>query len=1370
MRKHIDGRYAAAVALVAVLAGTGALQAGASFNADGTVYTSPGESSHGALAGALALRADGSFYVSGNSTNNQDSTDQRFHIRRYGADGTLDPIFNVDLQHSGSLSVGRRALLAHPDGGVVAALTLANANSPTDSFTRIVRYDAQGSNTAAFNDFTFDNSLRFDQLDVLAMQADGKILAAGSSGGALQSGGSAVVARLNPNGSIDTGFSGDGYVSVAPGIGSPNFFQRSYPLVQFTSVNLLEDGRIFLAGTASSDFSNDSEMLFWRLMPDGSPDTSFNNGEPLLFAVRDGNNVGASNDVGGADVAPDGSFLIGGRSTAGGSGRAWLLLFAPDGTLLARQDEAFGFDQISDVQLLPNGGAVAVGSYDIKPTRPLVAIFSQGLAFGGGFFDPLGSATRTNQLFATAYDPFQQRLVSVGLGVAESGSVLARWLVLATPIVSNELDVTPEPFTFAPLTHVKPGTPVLSEAVEITGVSEFVRIPLRLFDGEAVLDGGASFSHAAPPDFGTLRFVSGSGVPPSLNVQLGHTAAATIDTDTTTRLIAGGLVRSTNLAVTVGNTRQGSFVSRTSGAALPGSLRFGATGVTVTEGERAELTVERTGGSDGAISVRFAITENATGTVFVGGTLDWADGDAAPKTIGLSSEDDSAPSGSKQFTASLSEPAGGATLGTPATAAMTFLDNDVAGSLRFTASSVTVNEGERANLTVERVFGDAGAISVRFEIRDDADGTLLVAGPLNWAAGDTSTRTVGIDTAENSRADGNQTYTARLLDPAGGTVLDTPSVARITALDDDVAPTPTPSSTPLPTPVPTASPSPTPFPTPEPTSTPTPLPTATPTPVSTPVATASPTPTPTAVPTGTPTPLPTATPTPVPTPVATASPTPTPTAVPTGTPTPQPTANATPTPTPVARGEIVLGDGRVVEIVTASGSLQALRTVAAPANLPADFDYPIDFLAFDITGLAPGASVEVSLLLPGGVLADTYVKCDVAGCAPFAGATADGRTVTLTLTDGGAGDADGVADGVIRDPGTPARAKDAPAAGSGGGAIGSLALLGLGLAALRRRAGRLATALLGLFAGGAAAGGGQSMLVLDASGSMWGQLEGRTKIELARDAVDAMLQDWPAEQGLGLIAYGHRRKGDCTDIEVLLPAAVRDTAALRAQVQQLTPKGMTPITAAVRLAAEQLKFTEQKATVILVSDGEETCNADPCALGAELEQLGIDFTANVIGFDLPEGKAREQLQCLARNTGGRYLEARDAAGLNAALGEVAAPTPAPASAVTTAEQWIPGFALEWAAGGAIDGAEGSDGTRVEEFAVGQTAEECQALCVQDDSCGGWHYEPTGSFFIEYPRCHLKGRGYPMSLREEGEGWVAGVKTGVKLIAADAAQE
>ena len=65
------------------------------------------------------------------------------------------------------------------------------------------------------------------------------------------------------------------------------------------------------------------------------------------------------------------------------------------------------------------------------------------------------------------------------------------------------------------------------------------------------------------------------------------------------------------------------------------------------------------------------------------------------------------------------------------------------------------------------------------------------------------------------------------------------------------------------------------------------------------------------------------------------------------------------------------------------------------------------------------------------------------------------------------------------------------------------------------------------------AGPGVSMLVLDASGSMWGQIQGRSKIEIAREAVGTMLKTWPRKQQIGLMAYGHRSKGDCADIEML---------------------------------------------------------------------------------------------------------------------------------------------------------------------------------------------------------------------------------------------
>lgn len=177
------------------------------------------------------------------------------------------------------------------------------------------------------------------------------------------------------------------------------------------------------------------------------------------------------------------------------------------------------------------------------------------------------------------------------------------------------------------------------------------------------------------------------------------------------------------------------------------------------------------------------------------------------------------------------------------------------------------------------------------------------------------------------------------------------------------------------------------------------------------------------------------------------------------------------------------------------------------------------------------------------------------------------------------------------------------------------------------------------------------MVVFDMSGSMWGQVDGVAKVEIARDAFSGLALDWNANgTRAGLIAYGHRRKGDCSDIELL--AHPEDQADISGLVAGLQPRGKTPLSDAVRQAAEALKFTENAATVVLLSDGVETCDADPCAVGAELEALGLDFTAHVIGFDIAQGD-KAQLQCLASATGGQYFDAADASGLAGAMDDVA---------------------------------------------------------------------------------------------------------------------
>lgn len=179
------------------------------------------------------------------------------------------------------------------------------------------------------------------------------------------------------------------------------------------------------------------------------------------------------------------------------------------------------------------------------------------------------------------------------------------------------------------------------------------------------------------------------------------------------------------------------------------------------------------------------------------------------------------------------------------------------------------------------------------------------------------------------------------------------------------------------------------------------------------------------------------------------------------------------------------------------------------------------------------------------------------------------------------------------------------------------------------------------------------ILVLDASGSMWGRVDGTEKIVVARNVIGKVLADIGDRVNLGVVAYGHRSKGDCSDIEKVIPVGPVDTKAYMSVINGISPKGKTPITDAVRQSAEELRYTENKATVILVSDGLETCEADPCALAAELEKAGIDFTAHVIGFDLKDTDT-SSLRCLAETTGGKYLAADNADDLGDAIGQVVA--------------------------------------------------------------------------------------------------------------------
>ena len=180
------------------------------------------------------------------------------------------------------------------------------------------------------------------------------------------------------------------------------------------------------------------------------------------------------------------------------------------------------------------------------------------------------------------------------------------------------------------------------------------------------------------------------------------------------------------------------------------------------------------------------------------------------------------------------------------------------------------------------------------------------------------------------------------------------------------------------------------------------------------------------------------------------------------------------------------------------------------------------------------------------------------------------------------------------------------------------------------------------------------VVVFDGSGSMSGKREGRTKIDIARAAFEELVAKLASDNvRAGLIAYGHRRKNDCNDIELLAPLAPVDPSALGKSIENVQPLGSTPIASALELAGEQLAEVADEKAIVLVTDGEDNCPGDPLAVAARLqEEFGIRLY--VVGFDIIEPAAAIELSKLAKTGDGGYYTAATIEGLEDMIGQVAA--------------------------------------------------------------------------------------------------------------------
>jgi len=157
---------------------------------------------------------------------------------------------------------------------------------------------------------------------------------------------------------------------------------------------------------------------------------------------------------------------------------------------------------------------------------------------------------------------------------------------------------------------------------------------------------------------------------------------------------------------------------------------------------------------------------------------------------------------------------------------------------------------------------------------------------------------------------------------------------------------------------------------------------------------------------------------------------------------------------------------------------------------------------------------------------------------------------------------------------------------------------------------------------------------------------GRTRMQGAQDALRSLVDELPDGAQVGLRVYGSRVKvagkaapgsRACTDSRLVTPVGPLDRRGLKTAIDAFAPHGDTPIGYTLQQVAGDLGTTGRR-SVVLVSDGEESCSADPCAVAKTLARQGIDLHVHTVGLEV-SAPARSQLRCVADATGGTYHDA-----------------------------------------------------------------------------------------------------------------------------------
>jgi hypothetical protein len=177
-------------------------------------------------------------------------------------------------------------------------------------------------------------------------------------------------------------------------------------------------------------------------------------------------------------------------------------------------------------------------------------------------------------------------------------------------------------------------------------------------------------------------------------------------------------------------------------------------------------------------------------------------------------------------------------------------------------------------------------------------------------------------------------------------------------------------------------------------------------------------------------------------------------------------------------------------------------------------------------------------------------------------------------------------------------------------------------------------------------------IVLDVSGSMNTKLGESTRWSTALQVLKDVLTTLPDDLNVGLRVYGHRYSSKsaqtCQDTELLVPIAKLDREQIVKATSELKPRGETPLVRSVLKTVDDLKAAGG-GSVILITDGEESCKGNPQSAARQIKASGVKVTLNIVGFTLTGQQVERELGSFAASTGGQYYGAQDGQQLSRAI-------------------------------------------------------------------------------------------------------------------------